>query len=93
MTFLEKGKWIILKKHEIHKHFDLIFVSGDHSTPAIKKEHSSDPVPFFIYGINTRKDLGEFDEVKASLGTYRINALDILPIIIDKLNLAKKYGA
>lgn len=95
---LEKAQFIekvdfYLKKHEIHKHFDLIFVSGDHSTPAIKKEHSSDPVPFFIYGINTRKDLGEFDEVKASLGTYRINALDILPIIIDKLNLAKKYGA
>jgi len=95
---LEKARFIekvdnVLKKFEIHKEFDLIFVSGDHSTPCVKREHSSDPVPLLFYGVNTRKDLGNFTETEAALGTYRVKALDILPIILDKLELAKKYGA
>ncbi len=95
---LEKAKFIeridnVLKKFEIHKEFDLIFVSGDHSTPCVKKEHSSDPVPLLFYGHNTRKDIGGFTETEAALGTYRIKGLDIMPIILDKLEIAKKYGA
>ena len=95
---LNKAKFIkkvndVLKKHEVHKHFDLIFITGDHSTPCIKKEHSSDPVPILIWGHSVRKDLGLFDEVNAALGTYRIKGLDVMKIIIDKIGKAKKFGA
>lgn len=82
-----------LKKHKIHLHFDLIIITGDHSTPCIKKAHSSDPVPILIYGINTRKDKGLFNEIDAALGTYRIKGLDLMNIILDKINKKEKYGS
>ncbi|MEO2154403.1 MAG: 2,3-bisphosphoglycerate-independent phosphoglycerate mutase [Nanoarchaeota archaeon] len=95
---LEKAEFIkkvndTLKKHKIHKYFDLIVVTGDHSTPCEKREHSSDPVPILIWGRLTRKDFGLFDEIKAALGTYRIKGLDLMKIILDKLDKQKKFGA
>jgi 2,3-bisphosphoglycerate-independent phosphoglycerate mutase len=82
-----------LKRYKIHKHFDLIVMTGDHSTPCIKKEHSSDPVPILIYGINTRKDKGLFNEIDAALGTYRIKGLHLMQIVLDKIEKQKKYGS
>lgn len=40
-----------------YKEFDIYFIiSGDHSTPCIKKAHSDDPIPFLISGDNLDKD-------------------------------------
>ncbi len=95
---LGKAKFIkkvndVLKKHQIHKYFDVIFITGDHSTPCEKREHSSDPVPILIYGNRVRKDKGLFNEIDAALGTYRIKGLDVMQIILDKLDKQKKFGA
>ncbi len=34
----------------------VIVVSGDHSTPCVKKSHSDDPVPLLVSGKNVRQD-------------------------------------
>jgi 2,3-bisphosphoglycerate-independent phosphoglycerate mutase len=35
---------------------DVIIVTGDHSTPAVAKSHTSHPVPFLIGGEGVRAD-------------------------------------
>lgn len=51
----------------------VIMVSGDHSTPCVKKSHSDDPVPFLISGNQIPKDgskrFTEFFAKKGNLGT------------------------
>ena len=51
----------------------IIMVSGDHSTPCVKKSHSDDPVPLLISGNQIPKDgskrFTEFFAKKGNLGT------------------------
>ncbi len=73
----------------------IIVVCADHSTPCAIKDHSADPVPVLIYGEGVR-----VDEVKAfgerscaQGGLCRITGAGLLPIALDLINKAHKYGA
>jgi 2,3-bisphosphoglycerate-independent phosphoglycerate mutase len=57
-----------------------IAVSGDHSTPCIKKSHSDDPVPLLVSGKMVKNDnLGRFTENYAAKGTIGvINGYEVL---------------
>ena len=40
-----------------YKDIDISFIiSGDHSTPCIKKAHTDDPIPLVVSGNNIEKD-------------------------------------
>jgi 2,3-bisphosphoglycerate-independent phosphoglycerate mutase len=73
----------------------LIAACGDHSTPCAIRDHSADPVPLLIHGDGVRVDrVDRFTEVAcAEGGLHRIPGSAILPILIDLVNRAKKYGA
>ena len=43
-------------KHELEMGDAAVVVSGDHSTPCIKKSHSDDPVPLLVSGNNVKQD-------------------------------------
>jgi 2,3-bisphosphoglycerate-independent phosphoglycerate mutase len=73
----------------------LIAVCADHSTPCAVKDHSADPVPVVIRGEGVRVDAVEhFDELScAAGGLHRIRGADLMPILLDLMNRAHKYGA
>ncbi len=73
------------------KNFDVIVVTGDHSTPCKRKEHSGDAVPLLIWGENCRADKGTFSETNPS-PTLFIRGEDLINIILNKIELLKKYG-
>jgi len=72
-----------------------IIVTGDHSTPCVRKEHSGHPVPILIREIGGRVDtvtsFGERACMKGGLG--HINGSDIMNIILNISEKAKKYGS
>lgn len=73
----------------------LLVVCADHSTPCAVRDHSADPVPVVISGEGVRTDrVTAFDEVScAEGGLHRIRGLDLMPILLDLLDRAPKYGA
>jgi len=75
---------------------DVYFVlTGDHSTPIEEMDHSADPLPIVIWGKSVRVDNVEiFDEFSTYKGGLNwIKGKNIMPILIDLMGLAKKYGA
>ncbi|NLX50325.1 MAG: 2,3-bisphosphoglycerate-independent phosphoglycerate mutase [Methanospirillum sp.] len=73
----------------------VIAICGDHSTPCVVKDHSADPVPVLIHGEGVRPDRVEsYDEFAcAEGGLHRIRGRDLLPILMDLIGKAHKYGA
>ncbi|HVP96246.1 2,3-bisphosphoglycerate-independent phosphoglycerate mutase [Methanoregula sp.] len=73
----------------------LIVVCADHSTPCAIRDHSADPVPVLIHGDGVRvDDVTEFGErTCARGGLCRITGAGLLPIALDLVNRAHKYGA
>jgi 2,3-bisphosphoglycerate-independent phosphoglycerate mutase len=73
----------------------LIAVCADHSTPCDVRDHSADPVPLLIHGDGVRVDqVQQFDEIHcAAGGLHRITGPSLLPILLDLINKAHKYGA
>lgn len=73
----------------------LLVICADHSTPCTIKDHSADPVPVVIRGEGVRIDrVTHFDEYNcAEGGLNRIRGCDLMPIIVDLVNKAHKYGA
>ena len=74
----------------------LLVVCADHSTPCPIKDHSADPVPLVIRGDGVRVDhVTEFNEYTCAEGggLHRITGTSLMPIVMDLLNLAHKYGA
>jgi 2,3-bisphosphoglycerate-independent phosphoglycerate mutase len=73
----------------------LIVACGDHSTPCAVKDHSADPVPLLIRGDGVRVDrVARFAETAcAEGGLHRIPGSALMPILLDLVNRAKKYGA
>ncbi|MEM3383771.1 MAG: alkaline phosphatase family protein [Nitrososphaerales archaeon] len=63
----------------------IIGVSADHSTPCQIKNHSADPVPLLVSGINITRDgtcrFTEKEASKGSLGTLK--GAEVLPLIIS----------
>ncbi|MDD1661753.1 MAG: 2,3-bisphosphoglycerate-independent phosphoglycerate mutase [Methanomicrobiales archaeon] len=73
----------------------LVVACGDHSTPCSVRDHSADPVPLAIWGEGVRVDrVTRFTEAAcAEGGLHRILGSALLPILLDLVNRAKKYGA
>jgi 2,3-bisphosphoglycerate-independent phosphoglycerate mutase len=73
----------------------LIAICADHSTPCSIKDHSADPVPLVLCGDGVRVDgVSAFDELSCAKGSlHRINGGSLMPVILDLINLAHKYGA
>ena len=74
---------------------DVLIVTGDHSTPAKMKSHSSHPVPFLIYSENIRPDsTDEFGEQACTKGIWGIIKTQILlQLALGYADKIKKYGA
>ncbi len=73
----------------------IIIVTVDHSTPVSLKDHSADPVPILMHGPGIRMDdVPRYNELIAYKGgIHRIRGMDVMPIAIDLINKAKKFGA
>jgi 2,3-bisphosphoglycerate-independent phosphoglycerate mutase len=73
----------------------IIIICGDHSTPCTIKDHSADPVPVIIRGDGVRMDdVVRFNEYACAYGGLsRIHGCDLMPIALDLINKAHKYGA
>ncbi len=72
----------------------VICFTGDHSTPASEKEHTSDPVPILLRYPGCRRDgVGEFDEISAKDGYLRLTGSDLMNVLLSSANRAEKYGA
>ena len=74
---------------------DIIIVTGDHSTPAVAKSHTSHPVPFMIAGEGVRADrTPEFGERACARGIWgTISGQVLLRIALSYTGKLKKYGA
>lgn len=74
--------------------FDLVVVTGDHSTPCVAKRHTMDPVPILLYHRDIRPDdtthLCEAQAYRGGLG--RILGRDLVPIIMDYINKSTMFG-
>jgi len=73
----------------------IIVICADHSTPCTIRDHSADPVPVLIHGDGVRTDeVTGFDEYRcAGGGLNRITGGTLLPIALDLINKAHKFGA
>ncbi len=75
--------------------FDVLCITGDHSTPTIMKSHSFHPVPLLIHSPFVFKGLSErFTEkecLKGELGI--IKGEDIISLLLAHSKRLKKYGA
>ncbi|MCD1294768.1 phosphoglycerate mutase [Methanocella sp. CWC-04] len=73
----------------------IVIVTVDHSTPVSIKDHSADPVPVLINGAGVRvDDVTQYNELVAYKGGLcRIKGMDLMPIVLDLINLTKKFGA
>jgi len=71
-----------------------VAVTADHSTPVSVKDHSGDPVPLLINGPGVlRSNVSKFSENAVSRGNLgRLHGLDLMPMIADCLDKAKKLG-
>jgi 2,3-bisphosphoglycerate-independent phosphoglycerate mutase len=74
---------------------DVLIVTGDHSTPAKMKAHSSHPIPFLIFAENIRPDYTqEFGERACAKGMWGIIKTTILlRLALSYADKIKKYGA
>lgn len=76
--------------------FDVVMVTGDHSTPWSMRSHSWHPVPVLIASRHCRPNVGDgrFGEsacVQGSLG--HILSMDIMPLVLAHAGKLKKFGA
>ncbi|MDD1684516.1 MAG: 2,3-bisphosphoglycerate-independent phosphoglycerate mutase [Methanoregula sp.] len=92
-NFIEKIDFVLEPLLEIKD--CIIIICADHSTPCSIKDHSADPVPVIIRGDGVRMDnVVRFDEYScAEGGLNRIHGCDLMPIVLDLINKAHKFGA
>jgi len=74
---------------------DLVFCfTGDHSTPASVKEHTSDPVPILLRFPGCRRDgINHLDEITCRNGSLRLKGENLMDVLLSSANLSQKYGA
>ncbi len=79
---------------EIVTLFDIIVVTGDHSTPPSAKRHTADPVPILFWHADVRPDrstmLCESECMAGGLG--HIVGLDIMDLVLDYLGKSEMFG-
>jgi 2,3-bisphosphoglycerate-independent phosphoglycerate mutase len=68
---------------------------ADHCTPVSRMDHSGDPVPLTIFSETSIRDgVRSYDEVSCAAGALgRIRGKDLLPILLDRADRSKKFGA
>ncbi len=76
--------------------FDVVMVTGDHSTPATCRAHSWHPIPVLIHGPHCRVNasqggFGETACIAGALGPLR--GMDVLPLVLAHAGRIAKYGA
>lgn len=73
----------------------IICITGDHSTPCVMKDHSSDPLPVLIAGEGVRPDhvteFGERPTMRGGLG--QISGQEIIPYLLGIAGRHTKFGA
>ncbi len=74
---------------------DVVFVGGDHSSPAVLRAHSWHPVPALLYGTHVRADgIAEFGERTCARGSLGVlPATHIMPLALAHAGRITKYGA
>jgi 2,3-bisphosphoglycerate-independent phosphoglycerate mutase len=74
---------------------DIIIVTGDHSTPAIARAHTSHPVPFMVAGDGVRADgTQKFGERACARGIWgTIPGQALMRIALAYTGKLKKFGA
>ena len=74
---------------------DLLIVTGDHSTPAAAKAHTSHPIPFLIAGEGVRADgTQKFAERACARGIWgTISGQVLIRIALAYTGKLKKFGA
>lgn len=80
---------------ELKKSDAYIVVTGDHSTPCIRKAHSGHEVPILIHGKNERKDsVKRFDEISCMQGGLgHLRGKDVMPVILNLIQKGKMQGS
>lgn len=75
--------------------FQVIAITGDHSTPWKLKSHSWHPCPLLLYseyaGVDETKRFTEKDAIKGYIG--RIRAYELMPVLLANAKRLLKYGA
>ena len=76
--------------------FDVVMVTGDHSTPATYRAHSWHPIPVLVHGpdcrVNASQDgFGETACLTGALGP--LLSMDVLPVVLAHAGRLAKYGA
>ncbi|MCW5850633.1 MAG: 2,3-bisphosphoglycerate-independent phosphoglycerate mutase [Anaerolineae bacterium] len=74
---------------------DVLVITGDHSTPALLRQHSWHPVPLLLWSKTCRPDgIARFGERPCAQGGLgHIPARHILPLALAHAMRMKKYGA
>jgi 2,3-bisphosphoglycerate-independent phosphoglycerate mutase len=75
--------------------FDVIAVTGDHSTPAVLRSHSWHPVPVALWGPHCRPDdVDQFTEAACLRGGLgQIPSTDLMPLVLSNAGKLVKFGA
>ncbi|MHA1377973.1 MAG: 2,3-bisphosphoglycerate-independent phosphoglycerate mutase [Candidatus Helarchaeota archaeon] len=73
----------------------ILILLADHTTSCDYGDHTADPTPFVIWGNGLFADYTDrFTEKAMTKGIInRISGKDVMPIILDAMNRAKKFGA
>ena len=74
--------------------FNVIMVTGDHSTPARLRSHSWHPVPLLIHSDFGRSSAIEFGERSCAQGSLgQVRSVDVLPLVLAHAGRLGKFGA
>jgi 2,3-bisphosphoglycerate-independent phosphoglycerate mutase len=73
---------------------DVLIITGDHSTPAIYREHSWHHVPVLLASQWARPTAREFGESSCRQGDLGlIHATDLMPLALAHAGRLVKFGA
>lgn len=74
--------------------FDVICITGDHSTPSIMRSHSFHPVPLMLWSKVCIPDGGRFTEKDCAKGILgRIKGMELMPILLAHAGRLARFGA
>jgi 2,3-bisphosphoglycerate-independent phosphoglycerate mutase len=75
--------------------FDVVLITGDHSTPCPMKQHSWHPVPLLLHGGFQRVGWNDsFTERQAASGAVgTVASTDLMPLMLASAGRLEKFGA